>query len=125
MNTERKRILLIDDELFILKSTKRILEDKYDVSIAVGGKSAYEMLMKDNKFDLIISDISMPDIGGVELYKIISSQFPGLEKKIIFMTGFAYTEEINSFLKDSKNYVIDKPFDDTSLYHALNTFFSK
>ncbi|MDR3478722.1 MAG: response regulator [Gammaproteobacteria bacterium] len=122
MNIKRKNILIIDDELFILKSLSRILEDDYDVTTALGGKIALELLKQNNQYDLIISDISMPDTNGVEMYKIISKEYPGLEEKIIFMTGFAYTDDIVNFLAEIKNPFLAKPFEVDSLNTTIKNF---
>ena len=59
----KKQILLVDDELMLLYSLRRMLEDLYDVTIATGGRKAIDLINKQDKhFDLIICDVSMPDI---------------------------------------------------------------
>jgi DNA-binding NtrC family response regulator len=125
MNTRRKNILIIDDEIFILKSLARILENDYDVITALGGNAALQILKTNHHFDLILSDISMPDTNGVELYKIISHDYPGLENKIIFMTGFAYTDDIIDFLEKIKTPFLAKPFEIETLSLTIKEFLTK
>ena len=118
-----KRILVIDDEPNILKSLMRILDDNYAVTTALGGGAGLKLLKNGDQFDLIISDLSMPEINGIELYNQIAILFPGLEKNIIFMTGFAYTEDIKTFLQNVNPPILEKPFIAENLFSLINKHF--
>lgn len=124
-NKNKKRILIVDDEPLILKSLKRILEENYNVTIASKGQTALELLKQNEneQFDLIISDVTMPDVTGADLFNKIALQFPGLEHNIIFMTGYAYSAKLKQFLAGIDNKVITKPFEEESLLQTINNFF--
>ena len=109
-----KRILLIEDEELIIKSVKKLLEkDGFGVLIAKSGQDAL-MLSECEKFDLIIADIRMPGINGVETIKSINETMckRGLKAPVvIFITGYA-DEEIEQEAEALNPIAyIYKPFD--------------
>ena len=109
--SERKRVLLIDDEPFMLKSLQRLLEVKHEVIAALGGDAAFKLLEEANgQFDAIICDLSMPGIGGVDLYRYIVKKYPKLEQRMIFMSGGAYTQQNKDFVASINNPQLEKPF---------------
>ena len=89
--TGSSRILLVEDEDAVRSFSVRALQNKgYDVLEANGGDTALELLLKDKpKLDLMISDVMMPGMDGIELGKKVRELYP--ELKIIFMSG--YTED--------------------------------
>ena len=105
-----ENILFVDDEEQIMTLGKMILEDLgYDVIATLRSHEALEIFKKDNsKFDLIISDISMPGLTGIELSNEISKIRPNLP--IVLCTGFSKllndVKDVNSSVKK----VIMKPF---------------
>lgn len=85
-----KKILIIDDEEMLCESLKDILEDEgYEVLTATNSLSALTQI-EDSTPDVIISDINLPDINGLELLKRIKREYPGIE--IIIMTGYGEAE---------------------------------
>src|SRR5512136_3432974 len=83
-----KKVLIVDDEETLKWSMSKSLskdKDKYEVIIANNGKEALTLL-KDNKIDLVISDIRMPDINGLDLLVKIKKEYP--ETKVIIMTAY-------------------------------------
>jgi CheY-like chemotaxis protein len=116
----KKKILLVDDELMLLLSMQRMLEDFYDITIAVGGDQALNILNQQHgNFDLIISDIFMPDIDGVKLHHEVMKNYPELAKHMIFMTGANMTPEIESFIATTHNIYIAKPFEYNQLLQTI------
>ncbi len=108
----KKHILIVDDELMLLYSLRRMLDDIYDVTIASGGKKAIDIINeKKISFDLIICDVSMPDINGVNFYLYIEQHHPGLEKHIIFMTGGPMSVYLDDFFVTHKTICLAKPFE--------------
>ena len=117
----KKRLLIVDDELMLLYSLRRILGDTYDVTIAHGGQKALDIInAQDEKFDLILSDVSMPDINGVNVYLYIKKHYPGLEKNVVFMTGGPMSEYLDEFLVSNKAICMTKPFEPDKLLATLN-----
>lgn len=120
----KKHILIVDDELMLLYSMRRMLDDEYDVTIANGGQKAIDLVnKKENHFDLIISDVSMPDINGVNLYLYIAKHHPGLEKRIIFMTGGPTSVYLDDFFTSIPNLRLAKPFEAKQLQQEIKTVF--
>jgi two-component system cell cycle sensor histidine kinase/response regulator CckA len=89
--TGSAHILLVEDEDAVRSFSVRALQNKgYDVLEANGGDTALELLLKDKpKLDLMVSDVMMPGMDGIELGKHVREMYPNL--KIIFMSG--YTED--------------------------------
>jgi CheY-like chemotaxis protein len=120
---DKKRILLIDDELMLLLSMQRMLDSEYQVDIAVGGNKAYDFLANTNNvYDLIICDINMPDVSGVDVYLYINKNYPGMENRIIFMTGAILSDNIKEFLARNNNKCISKPFESQKLLTTIKDF---
>lgn len=108
MNKSKGRILVVDDE----KSMREILEiflenEGYSVSIAINGESAVEAL-KNDIFDLIISDMKMPRMGGLELLRNVKESFP--DTIFVVMTAFGTTESAVEAMKLGAYDYIQKPF---------------
>ena len=83
---KKTSILIVDDEESIRVSLESILKKKYNVKVSSGGLIALEMLQKDH-YDLIISDIMMDDMNGVELLRKSKEHCP--EILFLLMTGYA------------------------------------
>src|SRR4030065_1023009 len=81
------RILVVDDEMIVCESCKRILEEEgYEVEAALSGKEAFEK-MKANPFDIVITDLKMPGIDGMEVLRTFCKEYP--DSIIIMITGFS------------------------------------
>lgn len=109
-----KRILLIDDEELITCTLAKGLEKQgYDVLVAKNGDDAIVMTEEEN-FDLIISDIRMPGLDGVETVRRVRDVVKGRGLKsvpIIFVTGYANPVVENEAKTLAPRAYIYKPFD--------------
>jgi len=105
----RKRVLLIDDYEAFANSLRIALMDAHDVVVASSGEQALQVL-ESQRFDVVLCDLMMPQLSGVELHQRIAEQWPGLERRMIFMTGGSFTAEANEFLREVDNPRLDKPF---------------
>lgn len=114
-------ILVVDDEPTLLKTIQRILENEHSITLAPNGQKAIEILKDKNySFDIIITDLSMPDVSGIDIYKHIAQQNKGLENHIIFITGGTDSATAKNFLKNVSNLCISKPFTKAELLHAIS-----
>lgn len=112
MSVSLKRLLIVDDELNILKSLQRMLEHKYAVDVASSGAEALIKLSDPTKItDVILCDLSMPGMSGVQFYENMLVSYPALGNAIIFMSGGAYTPDTKAFLENQKGRCLSKPFD--------------
>jgi CheY-like chemotaxis protein len=105
------RVLIVEDEQAIAQGLKLLLEDEYEVVVASGGEGALELLTQGNHFDVVLCDLMMPDLSGIELYEQLKQNAPGTEERLLFMTGGAYTPEAEEFLERVPNPRVEKPFD--------------
>jgi DNA-binding response OmpR family regulator len=114
------KILIVDDLPNILNALRRLLEDEQIVTVALGGRAALKILEdRGMSFDLMITDINMPDISGIDLYRYINKKHPKLSSQIIFLTGSISSEKINDFLGSIKNPYLEKPFTPQALAAAI------
>jgi DNA-binding NtrC family response regulator len=84
---EKQRIIVVDDDLAFRVATLALLEDHgYDVTTVAEGEEAKQKLA-EQQFDLLLSDLVMPGINGIELLQHVKSSQPGVP--VIMVTGFA------------------------------------
>lgn len=123
-----KSILLIDDDKLILMTLKRILvHEGYQVTTALSGQAALRK-MKDDGFDLIISDIKMPDTDGIEAIKRIRKYLAQNHKNPIpeiFISAYAKEEIYQKALELNAAGYIEKPFDVKTLQETVKKIFEK
>jgi len=109
------RILVVDDEPTILAFLKKVLGDEgYDVTTASSGEEALKKI-ESEEYGLILCDIKLPGLSGVELYELIEKIAPSLKKRVIFITGDVMAADTRQFLKRTKVPYVTKPFDITKL----------
>lgn len=104
----KPRILVVDDEESIREFLEIMLKKEgYEVSIAEDGAKAKEVLMKKS-FDMVISDLQMPNVTGLELLKFVKDSFPDLT--FMMITAFGTTENAVEAMKLGAYDYITKPF---------------
>jgi two-component system cell cycle response regulator CpdR len=104
------RILIVEDDESVRAFTARaIAAGGHEVETAEDGDLGLESIRNaDGSYDLILSDIRMPTMDGIEMAKRAASEFPGL--KILLMTGYAEQRERAADLADIIIDVVPKPF---------------
>ncbi len=114
-----KRILVLDDELPILEMIREILSmEEAEVTTASDGQTALQWA-KAKPFDLILTDIKMPNMSGLEFYKIITQEKPEMKHKIIFLTGDTMNPETKIFLGQEEHFFLNKPFEVKELIEVV------
>ncbi len=104
----RRRILIVDDEQFMVHTLSKILDALgYDVICAYGGREAYRICLSQ-KVDLVVSDLHMPDMSGLELLTSIKSHDPGIP--VILVTGYGIDRARESAGKWKADGFLGKPF---------------
>lgn len=119
----RPSLLIIDDERFLLDTIARTLEEHYAVTKANAAREALELLEAGDRFDLILSDLLMPELTGMELFAELQARFPEQANRTVFMTGGAFTLKAQSFLSSGQHRVIEKPFNNAELLAFLTSCF--
>ena len=128
-DVQSSRVLIVDDEEAIVSLVTRLLSRKgYIIDAATSGEVAVRRL-EENNYDLIISDIKMPGMGGRNFYEHVFNRDPALAKRIIFSTGDMGNPETRAFLDRTHNYCLSKPFNlrqvEEIVERALRDFSSK
>ena len=102
---------MVDDEPTILAFLKQVLgSEGYDVETVSGGEAALKRIGSE-EYGLILCDIKLPGLSGVELYEQIEKVAPSLQKRVIFITGDVTSADTREFLKRTKAPYVTKPFD--------------
>ncbi len=127
-NTKKNRILVIDDEEHILSLLKETLElSGYLCDTALCGQEGLRMLRNKSGYDLLITDIQLPDISGLEILEISGKKYPFLP--VIVITGFATIESTKKALRMGAMDYIPKPFTTgtvlSAVHNAIHASFSR
>ena len=105
-----RRILVVDDEAGIRDTLIEILASAEHRVVAVGsGREALEHLAREH-YDVILTDIRMPDLDGRALYQQIEERWPGRGARVIFVTGDTLASSLREFVSRVGRPVIEKPF---------------
>ena len=105
----RARILVVDDEPQIANALRELLAPEHTVVAAASAREALEAIEGED-FDVVFCDLMMPGADGVDLFERVRARRPGFERRIVFMTGGAFTTRAAEFLASVDNRRLEKPF---------------
>jgi CheY-like chemotaxis protein len=111
------KILVVDDEIQVLKALRRVLGRTFEVHLAIDGHSALEMLAQCQP-DLVLSDYRMPLMNGAELVREIRRRSP--RTPCILLSGYAGPDEPRESVTGGCT-VLGKPWDDRLLFASLHS----
>ena len=115
----KKKVLIVEDDEIVANVLRAILElEGFLVEIPKDGLEGLEKI-KQNRYDVVISDYLMPGMNGEELYRKIQKIDQGLAKRIIF-----YPRVTNDFLKSHDNMFLPKSFNPKELIEAVRKLVS-
>lgn len=111
------RILIVDDEKKIRKSLSGLLEDNgYEVATACSGPECLQ-IMSTQHFDLIILDIIMPKMSGIEVLQKVKEKYK--DTQVIMITGYANKEKANASFHLNACDFIEKPFESKEILNSI------
>lgn len=120
---EEMKMMLVDDEERFLSTTKKLLARKgYDIETAASGSEALEKLASQN-IHVVILDVKMPGMDGIETLKALKRRFPLVE--VIMLTGHATVESAVDGLKSGATDYLMKPTDIDDLVQKAEDAFEK
>ena len=111
----RSRVLVVDDEPRLCAILARLLGGEHDVTTLTNAATAVERIAAGERFDVIFSDLMMPGMSGMELHAELERLVPQQAKRMVFLTGGAFTPRASEFLGTVRNRFLDKPFDYAAL----------
>lgn len=109
----KARLLIIDDEPTIRRAIQRCLPC-HDMTFAEGGQEALALL-KAEPFDIVLCDLSLPDMEGTAVYEALRRHRPALARRMVVITGGACTSSAQHFLDSGRVTVLHKPFSPAQL----------
>jgi CheY-like chemotaxis protein/glycine cleavage system H lipoate-binding protein len=119
----KRKILVVDDEITVCKSIRQaIVSEDYDVDTALSGEEAFKK-DKENAYDLIITDLMMPGISGLDLLKTLKEARPSVN--IIMVTGYPTIKTAVQSVKLGAFDYLPKPFTPADLRGLVSRAFKK
>jgi DNA-binding NtrC family response regulator len=114
---EKKRVLVIDDERIVLDSITRILrEENFEVEVTLSGRQGLEMAIQKD-YDIILTDLRMPDIGGMRVLRDVKRAKPAMP--VLMITGFGSVKSAVQAMKLGAAEYLEKPFTPEQLVNSV------
>jgi signal transduction histidine kinase/CheY-like chemotaxis protein len=107
----RIRVLVVDDDELVGEAIARALSEDNEVVVMTTAREALASIEAGEQYDVILCDLMMPVVSGVDLYAHVVRCAPKVAGKIVFMTGGAFTPRARAFLKNVVNPCLEKPLD--------------
>jgi len=108
------RILVVDDEPMVARAVGRLLGG-HQVDLATSGAQALERIRAGASYQVVICDLMMPDLTGMDLRERLAVEAPALARRMVFLTGGAFTERARAFVEQGDVRVLEKPVDADAL----------
>lgn len=105
------RVLIIDDDVSLLTAFKRYLGRTHHVDTVSGGQEALSVLERGERYDILLCDLTMPEMEGTELYEILLQRFPDQAQRVVFMTGGDYRSPVLEFYQEVPVRCLEKPIE--------------
>ena len=116
----RGRLLIVDDERMLTSLLERTLKDEHDIVVVGSARDALEFVRAGQRFDVILCDVMMPAMTGMDLYDELTRVAKDMAENMIFMSGGAFTARARAFLDSVPNLKIEKPFEAATLKAIIN-----
>jgi DNA-binding NtrC family response regulator len=115
----KNKALVIDDEQIVLDSVSKILKDEnYEVDVSLSGREGLNQAIQ-KEYDIVLTDIRMPDIGGMRVLRDVKRAKPSLP--VVIITGYASVKSAVQAMKLGAADYIEKPFTPDQLLKAVNS----
>jgi PAS domain S-box-containing protein len=108
------RILVVDDDVTVGRTIARVLRG-HDVRVVTSGRQALDAFAKGERFDVILCDLMMPEMTGMDLHAALARRDRDQADRMIFITGGAFAPSAKRFLDEVPNETMDKPFQPAKL----------
>jgi signal transduction histidine kinase len=116
----RGRVLVVDDEPMIATAIGRTLCFEHEVVVSPDAADALERILSGERFDVVLCDLMMPQMTGMDLHAALSANAPDQAERMVFLSGGAFTAAARAFLDEVPNQRLEKPFDTRQLSALVN-----
>lgn len=113
----RTRVLAVDDEALVRRLVQRVLSSSCDVVTVGSGAEALEEMDAGESFDVILCDVRMPEMSGLELHDVVAARWPELADRFVFASGGV--DVLAGRLAATGRPIIDKPFEPGAIRAAI------
>lgn len=104
------RILVVDDDPMVGTTLRRVLERDHEVIVVESGREALTLIGAGQRYDVILCDVMMPQMTGIELHAELGRLAGDQQERMIFVTGGTFTPKARAFFDKAPNALIEKPF---------------
>lgn len=102
------RVLIVDDDALVRSALKRML-GTHQVETVESALAAAELLTGEARFDVVLCDLMMPGMNGLDLYRELAARAPEASKAIVFLTGGVFNPAVQKQLDETGCRVLEKP----------------
>lgn len=113
-------MLVIDDDRRLRAVLERSLSGHYQVEVASDARVALDRILQGRRFDVILCDLDMPTMGGIEFHRCLAERLPEEAARIVFMTGGALGATAEAFLARAANVLLDKPLEPEGVFALID-----
>jgi two-component system cell cycle sensor histidine kinase/response regulator CckA len=125
LKLRKSKVLIVDDEPLLLKLIYRTLSEDHEVVVKESSVEALQFIRANPSFDIILCDLMMPEMSGMELFDKVTENLPEMSERFAFMTGGAFTDTANQFIENMTNKKLDKPFTPSDLKVFVKQFLAE
>ena len=118
------RVLMIDDEPLLCEAVRRMLVGEAQTETTTSPVEGLARLLSGEHFDAVLCDLLMPVKNGMELFQELEAKRPEVAARLGFVTGGAFSEEAQAFLRVHRERVLEKPFSRSGLRGLLRLLLS-
>jgi signal transduction histidine kinase/CheY-like chemotaxis protein len=115
----RARILVIDDEPAVLSAVQRTLGKQHEVVVQSRAAAAVELIRRGDRFDLVLCDLMMPEMNGIEFCAALDQIERGAGEAVLLMTGGAFGPVAQQLLEQARDRCLEKPFEPAALQEVV------
>jgi CheY-like chemotaxis protein len=112
-------VLVVEDESALGRVLARLLTP-HRVTAVSRARDALTLIRRGERFDVVLCDLMMPEMTGMEFYAELSTMDPAVAQRVVFMTGGAFTSSARTFLESVPNVRLDKPLDTARLRRLVD-----
>ena len=114
----KQKVLIVDDEPLNLELLTCMLEDQFEIILAAGGQECLTLAFAEAP-DLILLDIMMPDLSGIEVCSLLKTNSQTINTPIIFMTAMDAWSFMSVINEQNADYFLMKPVEEKELFDAI------